>query len=63
MRSPANKLESPRTKQVAKDFLTAEQFRAVVAELKLPYNLMLRVAVACAFPPTELLALRWRIWT
>jgi integrase len=60
MRHPANKLESPRTKQVAKDFLTAEQFRAVVAELKLPYNLMVRVAVACAFRPTELLALRWR---
>jgi hypothetical protein len=29
----------------------------VVAELKLPYNLIVRVAVACAFPPTDLLAL------
>jgi integrase len=58
-RSPANKLESPRTKQVAKDILTPEQFRAVIAELKLPYNLMVRVAVACAFRPSEILALRW----
>jgi integrase len=60
LRSPANKLESPRTKQVANDVLTPEQFRAVIAELKLPYNLMVRVAVACAFRPSELLALRWR---
>jgi integrase len=58
-KSPANKLESPRTKQVAKDILTPEQFRAVIAELNLPYNLMVRVAVACAFRPSELLALRW----
>lgn len=41
-------------------FLTPEQFRAVIAELKLPYNLMVRVAVACAFRPSELMALRWR---
>jgi len=60
MRSPANKLDSPRTTQVAKDVVTAEQFRAVVAEPKLPYHPMVRVAVACAFRPTELLALRWR---
>jgi integrase len=60
MRSPANKLDSPRTTQVAKDVVTAEQFRAVVAEPKLPHNPMVRVAVACAFRPTELLALRWR---
>ena len=59
-RSPANQLYSPRTTQVAKDVLTAEQFRAVVALLKLPRNPMVRVAVACAFRPTELLALRWR---
>jgi hypothetical protein len=32
----------------------------VVAELKLPYNLMVCGAVACAFQPTELLARRWR---
>ncbi len=42
MRSSASKLASPRTKQIAKDVLTAEQFREVVAELKLPYNLMVR---------------------
>jgi integrase len=60
LRSPANKLESPRTKQVANDVLTPEQFPAVIAELKLPYNLMVRVAVACAFRPSELIALRWR---
>lgn len=60
LKNPANKLESPRTKQVANDVLTPEQFRAVVAELKLPYNLMVRLAVACAFRASELLALRWR---
>jgi hypothetical protein len=36
----------PRTKQVGNDVLRPDQLRAVVAELQLPYNLMVRVAVA-----------------
>lgn len=60
MKNPAIALKSPLTKEVANDVLTPEQFRAVIAKLKLPYNLMVRVAVACAFRPSELLALRWR---
>jgi integrase len=60
LKNPANKLESPRTKQVANDVLTPEIFRAVVAILESPYDLMVRVTVACAFRPSELLALRWR---
>lgn len=36
--------ESPRTKQTANnDVLTPEQFRAVIAELKCPYDLMVRL--------------------
>lgn len=60
LKNPANKLESPRTKNVANDILTPEIFRAVVATLKPPYDLMVLIAVACAFRPSELLALRWR---
>ena len=59
-RSPANKLESPRTTAVSKDTLTIEQYRAVVKALEEPYDLMVQIAVACAFRPSELLALRWR---
>jgi hypothetical protein len=43
LKSPANKLKSPRTKQVANDTLTPDQFRAVSAELKSPYDLMVIV--------------------
>lgn len=60
LKNPANKLESPRTKQVANDFLTPEQFRAVVTELKPPYDLMVIIAGVLGFRPSELLALRWR---
>jgi integrase len=59
-KNPAHKLEAPRTKKVAKDTLTPEEFRAVLAELTEPYNLIVQIAVACAFRPSELLALRWR---
>jgi integrase len=59
-KNPAKKLETPITKRVAKDVLTVEQFKAVLAELESPYGLMVKIAVACALRPSELLALRWR---
>jgi integrase len=45
---------------VDKTVLTAEQFRAVIAELKPPYDLLFRVGIACALRPSELFALRWK---
>ena len=59
-KNPAKKLEMPRTKRVSKDVLTAEQFKAVLSELKSPYDLIVKIAIACAFRPSELLALRWK---
>ena len=59
-KNPGKKLEMPRTKRVAKDVLTAEQFKAVLAELKPPYDLIVKIAIACALRPSELLALRWK---
>jgi integrase len=59
-KNPAKRLEAPRTKRVDKTTLTAEQFRLVIAELDTMYSLLLRVCVACALRPSELLALRWR---
>ncbi len=59
-KSPAKNLEMPLTKRVSKEVLTIEQLKAVLAELKSPYDLIVKVAVACAFRPSELLALRWR---
>ena len=59
-KNPAKKLEMPRTKRVSKEVLTIEQLKAVLAELKSPYDLIVKVAVACAFRPSELLALRWK---
>jgi len=60
LKNPAKKLEVPKTKRVDKTVLTAEQFRAVIAELESPYDLLFRVGVACALRPSELLALRWK---
>src|SRR6266568_9418871 len=59
VKNPAKKLETPKTKKVDKSTLTAEQFRAVIAELQPPFNLLVRVGVACALRPSELMALRW----
>jgi len=59
-KNPAKRLEAPRTKHVEKTTLTPEQFRLVIAELDTMHSLMLRVCVACALRPSELLALRWR---
>jgi integrase len=60
LKNPAKKLEVPRTKRVDKTVLTVEQFRAVIAELKHPYDLLFRVGIACALRPSELFALRWK---
>jgi integrase len=60
LKNPAKKLKTPVTKRVDKSVLTAEQFRAVLAELDEMYQLLVKVAIACAFRPGELLALRWR---
>jgi integrase len=60
LKNPAKKLEIPRTKRVDKTVLTAEQFRAVIAELKPPYDLLFRVGIASALRPSELFALRWK---
>jgi integrase len=61
-KSPASKLESPRTKKVDNDILSLEKFQEVMAELesKIQYDLLVRVDIACAFRPSELFALRWR---
>lgn len=66
VKNPAKRLEAPRTKRVDKTTLTAEQFRSVIIEIEKDqefgnmYSLLLRVCVACALRPSELLALRWR---
>jgi integrase len=60
VKNPAKKLETPKTKKVDKSTLTPAEFRAVLAELAEPYNLLVRVGVACALRPSELLALRWK---
>jgi integrase len=56
----ANLLKIPNVRRVSKNTLTVEQFKAVLAELESPYDLIVKVAVACALRPSELLALRWR---
>src|SRR5438132_9379635 len=60
VKNPAKKLETPKTKKVDKSILTPEEFRAVLAELQAPFNLLVRVGVACALRPSELMALRWK---
>jgi integrase len=66
VKNPAKRLEAPRTQRVDKTTLTSEQFRSVIVELEKNegpesvHSLMLRVCVACALRPSELLALRWR---
>jgi integrase len=59
-KNPAKFLKLPTTKPVEKGTLTTEQFNAVLAELEPPFDLLVRVGAACAFRPSELLALRWR---
>jgi integrase len=59
-KNPAKKLTLPDTREVDKTTLTAEQFKAVLGELDEKHSLLLRVGAACAFRPSELLALRWR---
>lgn len=59
-KNTAAKLETPTTKKVQKDVLTIAQLKAILSELELPYNLMVKVGVASALRPSELLALRWR---
>jgi integrase len=51
LKNPAKKLKTPATKRVDKSVLTAEQYRAVLAELDETYQLLVKVAVACAFRP------------
>ena len=57
-KNPAKKLETPINKKMSKDVLTADQFKVVLAELKSPYGLIVKSGLACALPPSELLALR-----
>lgn len=57
---PTDELKTPRVRKVGKDTLTPEQIRKVLAELKSPYDLLVKVALACALRPSELLALRWQ---
>lgn len=59
-RNPAEYLTLPHTRAVQKDVLTAEQFTALIAELDEKHSLLIRIAVFCAFRPSELLALRWK---
>ena len=59
-KNPARNLILPNTREVEKSTLTREQFNAVLAELDEKHSLLLRVGAACAFRPSELLALRWR---
>jgi integrase len=59
-KNPARNLTLPNTREVEKVTLTAEQFNAVLSELDEKHSLLLRVGAACAFRPSELLALRWR---
>jgi integrase len=59
-KNPAKNLALPNTRRVEKFVLTPEQFHAVLAELDEKHSLLLRVGAACAFRPSELLALRWR---
>jgi integrase len=59
-KNPAKKLVLPETREVEKATLTPAQFNAVLAELDEKHSLLLRVGAACAFRPSELLALRWR---
>jgi integrase len=59
-KNPAKFLQLPATKSVSKSVLTPQQFRAVLKELSGMDSLLVRVAVFCAFRPSELLALRWR---
>jgi integrase len=59
-RNPAEYLTLPHTRAVRKDVLTAEQFTALIAKLDEKHSLLIRIAVFCAFRPSELLALRWK---
>jgi integrase len=59
-KNPAKNLALPNTRPVQKFVLTPEQFHAVLAELDEKHSLLIRVAAACAFRPSELFALRWR---
>jgi integrase len=60
LKNPAKKLETPKLKRVDKSVLTAEHYRAVLNELDQTYQLLVKVAIACAFRPGELLALKWK---
>ncbi len=59
-KNPARNLTLPNTREVEKSTLTPSQFNAVLSELTPQFNLLVRVGAACAFRPSELLALRWR---
>jgi integrase len=59
-KNPAKSMTMPLTKTVSKDVLTKEQFQAVIAELDTKHSLLVRVGIASALRPSELLALRWR---
>jgi integrase len=59
-KNPAKTLTLPLTRKVEKATLTPQQFNAVLSELTPQFSLLVRVGAACAFRPSELLALRWR---
>jgi integrase len=59
-KNPAKTLKLPLTREVEKATLTPEVFNAVLSELTPQFSLLVRVGAACAFRPSELLALRWR---
>ena len=59
-KNPAKTLKLPLTREVEKATLTPPQFNAVLSELTPQFSLLVRVGAACAFRPSELLALRWR---
>jgi integrase len=59
-KNPAKFLELPNTKPVEKATITKDQFIAILKHLDERFSLLVRVAVFCAFRPSELLALRWK---
>ncbi|HTS07945.1 MAG TPA: site-specific integrase [Candidatus Eisenbacteria bacterium] len=56
----AKRLEIPKVRKVSKTTLTVEEFKEVMKELESPFDLLVKVGIACALRPSELLALRWR---